>query len=497
MNRTIQNYNKILNSDPSVRYKDLKFLQYHIRNWKFSRERKAMIMGKDYYAGRHAILRRERTAIGEGGTLVEVKNLPNNRLIDNQYVKVVDQKVNYLLSRPLTFESENEAYVEELNRVFNKQFHRTLKNVGKDAYNCGLGWLYVYVDENGEFKFKRFDPANVIPFWKDDDKTELEFIIRFYSTVVWVDGGEKPIEKYEVYHSQGVDVYMSTSGEGGMVFEKSMPYLNFQLGDETQAATWNRFPVIAFKSNGEEIPLICRCKCLQDAINTLISDFQNAMMEDGGNTILILENYEGENLGEFRQNLATYRAVKVSSGMMDGGKGDVRKLEIEVNHENYMSILDLLKKALIENCKGIDVKEESLSGNPNQMNIQCMYFDIDQDANEIETEFQCSFEQLLWFMNCYRNLQRAMGGLDEVENNNLEVIFNRDVMMNESEAIQNCVSSSGIISDETILAMHPWVKDVELELDRLKKKQEEDMEKYAQETMIAANAGGDDDEGFE
>ena len=35
------------------------------------------------------------------------------------------------------------------------------------------------------------------------------------------------------------------------------------------------------------------------------------MLEDARNTIIILMNYDGENLGDFRKNLSTYGAVKV------------------------------------------------------------------------------------------------------------------------------------------------------------------------------------------
>ena len=46
---------------------------------------------------------------------------------------------------------------------------------------------------------------------------------------------------------------------------------------------------------------------------------------------------------------------------------------------------------------GYDAKDDRLSGNPNQMNIQSMYSDIDLDANDMETEFQAAFEEILWF----------------------------------------------------------------------------------------------------
>lgn len=56
-----------------------------------------MYCGENYYKGKQDILRRKRTAIGEGGKLESVDNLPNNRIVDNQYQKMVDQKNNFLL----------------------------------------------------------------------------------------------------------------------------------------------------------------------------------------------------------------------------------------------------------------------------------------------------------------------------------------------------------------------------------------------------------------
>ena len=196
------------------------------------------------------------------------------------------------------------------------------------------------------------------------------------------------------------------------------------------------------------------------------------MEEDPRNTILVVVNYDGENLGEFRQNLATYGAVKVRS--LDGAGGDVRSLQVEVNAENYKAIIELFKKAIIENAMGYDAKDDRMNGNPNQMNIQSMYSDIDLDANGMETEFQAAFEDLLWFLNMHLfNI-----GLGDFENEEVEIIFNRDMMLNESEVITNIQNSVGILSDETLVANHPWVDDPQAELDRVKEQKEENMEQY-------------------
>ena len=75
---------------------DKEFVEREISRFKASRKRREMLTGERYYRGQHDVLWKIRQAIGEDGELTEIKNLPNNRVIDNQYKKMVIQKVNYL-----------------------------------------------------------------------------------------------------------------------------------------------------------------------------------------------------------------------------------------------------------------------------------------------------------------------------------------------------------------------------------------------------------------
>ena len=123
---------------------------------------------------------------------------------------------------------------------------------------------------------------------------------------------------------------------------------------------------------------------------------------------------------------------------------------------------------------GYDAKDDRMSGNPNQMNIQSMYSDIDLDANDMETELQAAFEQILWFVNAYL----ANAGIGDFTGEKADIIFNRDILINETEAIENCKSSIGILSTETIIGQHPWIDDPAQELERVeeeKRKAQEDM----------------------
>ena len=466
---------KLVNVNAVQRLTDEQFIVKEINNFKISKKRKEMLDGERYYAGGHDILAKVRTVIGKDGELEEVKNLPNNRIVDNQYKKMVDQKNNYLLGQPFSIKCENKQYTKLLKRLFNKRFQRLMKAIGEDSLNCGIGWMFVYYDEQGEISFKRLKPFEVIPGWRDAEHTILDYAIRVYEIVVYEGKQEKVVQKVEVYDDKGISYFEMSSGGK---LKNVEPYFQhyFTVTDEEGETgyNWTRIPLIPFKYNTKEIPLIKMVKTLQDGLNVIESNFQNRMEEDTRNTILVLKNYDGTNLGEFRKNLAQYGAVKVRT--VDSADGDVKTLQVEVNADNYKAILEIFKKAIIENAMGYDAKDDRLSGNPNQMNIQSMYSDIDLDANNMETEYQAAFEELLWFINCYF----VTTGQGDYESEEVEIIFNRDILISESEVIENIAKSIEILSDETLVAQHPWVDDPQAELERLQKQKEEEMNPYGE-----------------
>lgn len=284
-----------------------------------------------------------------------------------------------------------------------------------------------------------------------------------YSVFTYEGTQPKIIWKVEHYTTGGIRRYIYTDSKKLIpdVEQTDADYLTVN----GEPFNWDRVPLIAFKYNNREIPLINRVKCLQDALNELLSNYSDNMAEDIRSTILILEGYEGEDLSEFRRNLIAYGVIKVGT---EDRKGDVRTLSIEVNADNYDLIIKLLKKAIIENGHGFDAKDDRMSNNPNQINIRSIYSDIDLDANNMEMEFQASLEQLMWFVNTFLRISGT-----NPDKNKVEFIFNRDTPVNESEVIQNCKNSVGIISKETIVANHPWTKDTAEELARLEKENTE------------------------
>ena len=468
--RIIDEIKRILAAGAATSMTFNEFLEVEIKRWKDSPQRRLMLDGKRYYDGDHDILHRKREVIVENGARMEDINLPNNKLVDNQFAKMVDQKTNYLLSKPITYESKDETYNELLADILGAGFQRKLRNVGVDAFCGGGGWLYVYIGDDSKLKFQRFAPWEVLPFWKDSDHDELDCAVRVYSVEAYEGRELKTIEKVEVFKADGLERYVWKDGK--LIPDIDNPTENYIKAGEAEY-NWKRIPLVFFRNNAQEIPLIKKVKGLQDALNTMLSDFPNVMEENaGGQSILVVKNYDGTNLGEFRRNLATYRAVKVRT--QDGADGGLDSLHIEVNAANYEIIIKLLKKAIIENAMGYDAKDDRMGGNANQMNIKSMYSDIDLAANEMESEYQASFVQLLELVDAYLSAT----GEGDFSSKPVTITFNRDMIMNEAEVISALVNLGVKVSNETLLGQLPFINNVQKELDRIEQEAEKNIDMY-------------------
>lgn len=467
---------------------DIKYLEYILKRWLDSSTRKEQLLAEQYYLGNHDILRREKQVIGADGELTTITNVANNKLVDNQVKKLVDQKTNYVLGKPLTIATEKDEYLEELRSVFNKKVHRKLRVLAQYAVDGGISWLHPYYDEVGDFKLAVFPSYEICPVWKDKEHTELECALRYYpEEVIDEKGGLKLIYHVDLYTTQGITHFLY---QGASLILDDTSHTDYMYVND-KGFNWDRLPIIPFKYNSKEIPLIRNVKSLQDALNQVLSDFQNNMEEDPRTTILILKNYDGTNIPEFRQNLATYGVIKVTT--VDGVQGGVETLKVEVNAQNYQAILMQLKRAVVENGRGFDAKEERMDGDPNQMNIESMYTDIDLDVNGMETEFQAGFEELKWFIDQYLIHQ----GKGDFTKETVEFVFNRDIFIDEDAKIENCVKSVGIISKKTILSRHPWVTDLQHELKQLEEDTQAELEEMGTTQNIIekhnhSNPGGDE-----
>lgn len=439
-----------------------------VQLWQRSDERKLMLAGQAYYRVKNDILNRMRTAIGSDGKLEQVHNLADNRIPHGFVRKLVDQKIGYLLSKPFLARTDDAGYQAHLDHYFNQHFRRMLKNVGKNAINSGKAWVQVYYNEAGELSFQLIPSEEIIPLWRDSAHTELDAVIRVYDQIVYAAKTKKTVTKVEFWNKDGVRRYESEAGDFRFVDFAA----HFSLvADEAQPYNWERVPFVCFKYNDEEQPLIDIIKHQVDDYDRKISDNSNNL-EDLPNSIYVVKDHAGTSASEFRKNLSIYRVAFVND------PGGIESLSIGIDTEAHKAHIAQLRKDIYEFGRGVDTQSERFGNSPSGIALKHLYADLDLDANDMESEFQASLEQLLWFID--QHIYNSTG--KDYSNTPVEFIFNRDIVINETEAVTNARNSVEVISNRTILANHPWVTSVEDEEAQIKLEREADMEQYPELT---------------
>jgi SPP1 family phage portal protein len=440
------------------------FLAARIQEWENSDVLKWMKIGAKYHNGENDIKNRTRFLIGRNGEQVTPKFLAQSKIAHNFIRKLTRQKVGYLLSQPFTATTESDELKKVLKEKFNDEFFRILKNIGQDSINEGIAWGQVFYDEDGELSIKRIPATEVIPFWKDIDHIRLESLIRVYSTTEYSGKDKKEVKRVKYFDEDGIwnFVYM----EDGLKPDPDVPWephfviTNGDVDPETgqaigEGVVWDILPMIPFKYNSEEIPLIYFIKDIIDDYDLNTSDLSNEL-QDEPNSPKVVRNYDGTDKGEFVHNLATLNTMFVRDD------GDIKMLSNVIDHSARDSHLDRLRKDLYEIGGGVDTQTKHL-GDASGVALKFVYSDLDMDCDEFANELRYSLRLLIWFIVEDIRIRSQSDLHDQL----VKIEFNTNTNINEEEKITNLKNSSGMISHETILDQHPYVQDVEAEKKRI------------------------------
>ena len=146
------------------------------------------------------------------------------------------------------------------------------------------------------------------------------------------------------------------------------------------------------------------------------------------------------------------------------------------------ALLDRHRRDLYDLARSVDTQDPNL-GDASGQALKFRYADLDMDCNDLEAEFQAMFLRMKPFLDAYFRLK----GLGDFTNEEFSVVCNRDIIVNETEAISNARNSIGLLSEKTIVANHPWVEDAEAEL---RQKQREEAEAREELPFVAQGAQG-------
>ena len=443
-----------------------------IKNFECSYEKRKMHDGEMYYRSRNkAIMDRKMLIYTEDDNGCPVTILDpykaNNKLASGFMKLLVDQKVNYSLGKDINLKTEQS---DELWNILGMRFQSTLKQIAKESSKKAIGWGHVYIDENGMFKLIKIPSEQIIPVYSSMDDETLEIVMRYYSVVVIDEKGKTDtVNRVEVWDREKVTYYqedkkacnyrMLSEHEMYGVFGRHYPNprlhlaKNMMYGDRTERTeflAWGEIPFIPLYNNDEEMTDLEPVKNYIDVYDIVDSDFANNL-EDFQDIYWILKGYNGENVGQFLDQVKRYRAIKVSED------GDARSEQQQVPYEARMVELENLESSIFKFGMGVNLNKTG-DGNITNVVIKSRFANLDLKANQFEQEVEDFIFKLMYFVNRYAELT----GRQPIE---LESItFNRSMMINEIELLDANTKQKGLVSEATRLSNHVWVDDVEGEI---------------------------------
>lgn len=468
-------------------------------------ERKLMLEGIKYYDNESKI--DEKVRYDHCGTDSSVNDKLSNAKVHKNFMrKMTRQKVNTLLGKPYSIDTDNEAYKEILeNEYFDKYMYRKVYNTCKEAIKEGINWLNAYYDENGVLQFRRVPGNQVKVFWVDREHTKIAQLIHYYDIEVYK-GEEKKTTTYaDYYSSNGVIHYVKE--DSGFVRDKEKPREegNFTLmipqtedivndkGEivettykldengniifEPQAMVWDRIPWIPLKYNEEETSLLKYIRAYQDTYESLISTMVD-IVQDIPNAIKYFKGYGGADLAELTANISQYRAVLID------GDGDVGSLDTEFNGSTFGELLDRLRKDAYEDGAGVDMQNDK-TGDKSGVGLKFLYSDLDLDLEELEQEMDVFFEWLLWFIDYDINLKHHQDYSEE----EVTFQFNKTTIIDEGELIDMINNSRDMIPDKILLPKHPFVEDITAVEEAIEEQEAEEQKKLEEQMKAFGNQG--------
>lgn len=465
-----------------------------LQEWRTSQIIEDMKEAELYYKVKNTTIETKTRAYNdpETGKLIENPNLSNIKSKTAQYRKSVNQKYNFALAKPFVISCNDDKYKQMWEDFLNSTIRSTIQRAGKNAINQGICFVYPWINEQGMLDLVEVDPTTTYPAWKDTAHTELDFMVRDYVIKAYNNNMvAQNLYKVEFWDSQIVEKYLDYSlgrGVGDLVPDTNGEF-ELSEGEEERATiqqthmkkqngegvSWDKVPFIYFKGCQDEMPLLNECRSDIDSYDKLKSKSIDSLLDDI-DPVLILEAVSPE-MGELERTRKMIQNSRIA--VLDpGGNAHFEKVNTDITA--IAKQLEIIKKDIQDNTSTVDLTTIQLGTNPSGQSMKAFYESLNIWCNGFENEFRIFMANLKYFFDKWLSWAGGFGTFEELQQKEISFSLDRDMMINESEIIQNIAILKDELSQETRDEMNPYVENHEIE----QKRRDEDIKKEQEQSEL-------------
>lgn len=399
-----------------------------------------------YYRGDQDIMRK----------MVKDSTKPCNRIVTNFCYNIVTNYQGYLTGQDITYSSPED--ISAIVDVLSYNDVRTEDNeLLRQALIFGKAYEVCYIDEDNKQRFKVFDARQCFAIYDNTLSQNLLAVVRFY-----------PIDVFDLTKGWNVDIYYSDRIEH-YTAGNTLTSLRL-IGEEKHF--YGQVPVTIFTLNDDEDSIFDKVMTLQDAYNKLLSSEVDDF-EAFCDAYLVLKgiNAEAEDIQSMKENRV----------LLVGDNGDVAYVNKAINDTQIENMLTNIEKQIHTISNSPDFTDDAF-GTSSGIAMKYKLLGFENTAGAIAANMTKALQKRIELICSILGMVEG-----EVMWRDVEISFTRNLPVDLAEMANLVNTLKGTVSDRTLLALLPFVSDIDKELEMVEKTKAKNAELYNFNNSIEEN----------
>ena len=372
-------------------------------------------------------------------------NKPSNKLSHPFASYITNMAVGYFLGKPISYNSNNSNLLSRINDVF-KYNDEADNNTTLAKYSsiCGYAVELIYADEDSNARFKAIPADEVAIVYDNTLEENILCAVRYFDEEIV--GTDKTKTTISVYTSDEIQTYELKDEDINLI--------------ESELHYFQDVPVVVYINNDELYGDFEKVKSLIDAYDQAQSDTANDF-EYFTNALLVISGIlvDDENGLDFKNN----RVLNFT-----GSEGKAEYLIKNIND----SALENFKNRLVEDIHKFsqipNLTDEQFAGNVSGESMKYKLMGLENITGLKEAKFKKGLMRRIELLCNFLNLATN----DLMLYTDIQPIFTRNKPKNEVELANIVKGLYGILSDETLISILPFIENSNEEIEKRNKEKE-------------------------
>ena len=372
-------------------------------------------------------------------------NKPSNKLSHPFASYITNMAVGYFLGKPISYNSNNSNLLSRINDVF-KYNDEADNNTTLAKYSsiCGYAVELIYADEDSNARFKAIPADEVAIVYDNTLEENILCAVRYFDEEIV--GTDKTKTTISVYTSDEIQTYELKDEDINLI--------------ESELHYFQDVPVVVYINNDELYGDFEKVKSLIDAYDQAQSDTANDF-EYFTNALLVISGIlvDDENGLDFKNN----RVLNFT-----GSEGKAEYLIKNIND----SALENFKNRLVEDIHKFsqipNLTDEQFAGNVSGESMKYKLMGLENITGLKEAKFKKGLMRRIELLCNFLNLATN----ELMLYTDIQPIFTRNKPKNEVELANMVKGLYGILSDETLISILPFIENSNEEIEKRNKEKE-------------------------